>query len=216
MKWIVACVGGLVLMSGAAALAQTSDETGYVEAVAQSAFGNITSQSFGAEGGYFFTPQLGVFVEAGYILDTAPAEIGSAAQTIASGLAQLTPSAVAYTVRQPVSFGAGGIRYAFQGTPKLHPYALAGGGAARVKKDVTFTAGGVDVTSNLTAAPYYTTLGSDLSGTVTKPVLVFGGGVNWRTVGSLRIDLGYRFTRIFTDTTGTNVHRAGIGIGMTF
>jgi opacity protein-like surface antigen len=198
------------------AYAQGTNATLYVQGMVQSAFGNVTSQSFGAEGGYFITPQIGVFVEGGYVRDTAPSELGAAAQTIASGLSQVAPSTVGYSVRQPVSFGAAGLRYAFARTPKLEPYVLGGVGVASVKKDVTFSVGGTDVTGSLGSAPYYTTLGSDLTGISTKPMLVFGGGVNYRAIGSLRIDLGYRYSRIFTDTVGTNVNRAGIGIGVTF
>jgi opacity protein-like surface antigen len=108
------------------------------------------------------------------------------------------------------------VRYAFAGTPRLEPYVLGGFGAASVKHDVTFTVGGTDVTGSLGSAPYYATLGSDLVGTATKPMLEIGGGVNYRTVAWLRIDLGYRYARIFTDTAGTNVNRAGIGIGVSF
>jgi opacity protein-like surface antigen len=212
-----AVVGVVVLLVlPGVAYAQTSDATGYVQGVAQSAFGNVTSQSFGAEAGYFLTPQIGIFAEGGFVRDTAPSELGAAAQKIASGLTQVATSAVGYSVRQPVSFGAAGARYAFAGTPKVQPYVLGGFGAANVKKDVTFTVGGADVTNSLASAPYYTTLGSDLAGISTRPMLVIGGGVTYHGFGALRIDLGYRYSRIFTDTTGTNVNRAGIGAGFTF
>jgi opacity protein-like surface antigen len=215
MRIAVAGVLAMFALSGAA-YAQTGAQTGYVQGMVQSAFGNVTSQSFGAEGGYFFTPQLAAFAEFGFVRDTAPSELGTAAQKIASGLTQATSASVGYSVRQPVSFGAAGARYSFAGTPKLQPYVLGGFGAANVKKDVRFTVGGTDVTDNLPSAPYYTTLGSDLAGTSTKPMLVIGGGVNYLGFGVLRVDLGYRYSRIFTDTTGTNVNRAGIGIGFTF
>jgi opacity protein-like surface antigen len=115
-----------------------------------------------------------------------------------------------------VSFFGGGIRYAFTGYGKLEPYVLGGAGAASVKRDVKFTAGGVDITSSLGSAPYYTVLGTDLTGTLTKPMFTAGGGVAYHATSLLRVDLGYRFARIMTDTSGTNVSRAGIGIGVTF
>jgi opacity protein-like surface antigen len=211
-------VAGLLTMLAlpAAAYAQTSVETGYIQGMAQSAFGNVTSQSFGAEAGYFLTPQITIFLEGGYVRDTAPSALGAAAQKIASGLTQLTSSSVGYSVRQPVSFGAAGVRYSFAGTPKLQPYVLAGFGAASVKEDVRFTVGGADVTDNLASSPYFTTLGTDLAGTSTKPLFEIGGGVNYLGFDAVRIDLGYRYSRIFTDTSGTNINRIGIGIGFVF
>jgi opacity protein-like surface antigen len=215
MKRILAGVVGMLIASGAA-YAQTSDATFYLQGMVQSAFGNVTSQSYGAEGGYFITPHIAAFAEVGHVLDTAPSELGAAAQKIASGLAQQTSSTVGYSVRQPVSFGAAGIRYGFAGTPKVQPYVLGGFGGASVKKDVTFTVGGTDVTSSLGSAPYYTTLGTDLAGTVTRPMFEIGGGLNYHAIASLRIDLGYRYSRVFTDPSATDVNRVGVGIGMTF
>jgi len=209
MTRIVAGLVGMLALSGAA-YAQTTDSRGYVEAVAQSAFGNVTSQSFGGEAGYFVTPNIGVFVEGGQVRDASPSALGAAAQRIAAALS------IGFSVREPVSFFGGGIRYAFTGYGKLEPYVLGGAGAASVKRDVKFMAGGVDITSSLGSAPYYTVLGSDLTGTVTKPMFTAGGGVAYHATSLLRVDLGYRFGRIMTDTSGTNVSRAGIGIGVTF
>jgi opacity protein-like surface antigen len=209
MTRIVAGLVGMLALSGAA-YAQTPDSRGYVEAVAQSAFGDVTSQSFGGEAGYFITPNIGVFVEGGQVRDAAPSALGAAAQKIAAALS------IGFSVREPVSFFGGGIRYAFTGYGKLEPYVLGGAGAASVKRDVKFTAGGVDITSSLGSAPYYTVLGTDLTGTLTKPMFTAGGGVAYHATSLLRVDLGYRFARIMTDTSGTNVSRAGIGIGVTF
>ena len=46
----------------------------------QSAFGNVTSQSYGGEVGVTVRPKLQVFVEGGMVRDVATAEIGTAAQ----------------------------------------------------------------------------------------------------------------------------------------
>ena len=95
----------------------------------------------------------------------------------------------------------------------LRPYVLGGGGVASVKQDVAFTVGGTDVTSNLPQLGV--TLGSDLSGTFTKPMVVAGGGVMWPWQ-RLVVDLQYRYGRIFADDGGINVSRAGVGIGFRF
>ena len=211
MKLIVAGLVGMLALSGIAHAQSTGDSSkGYVEVVAQSAFGNVTSQSFGLEGGVAMTQSLAIFAEVGMARDSAPKAIGLAAQVVASALG----AGFSYSVRQPIGFGIVGIHYSFPFREKLHPYVMAGGGLARVKRDVTFSVGGTDVTGKLDT--YGVVLGTDLSGTESKPMLSVGGGVVWNATGSLIFDAGYRFGRIMTDTTGTNLSRVGAGIGFRF
>jgi opacity protein-like surface antigen len=193
------------------AYAQTLSK-GYVEGVAQSAFGNVTSQSYGVELGVTLKPSVQIFGEVGFTKDTAPASLGTSAQVIANYLS-LTQSNVAYTAAQPVTFGVAGLRFPFATTSKLEPYVLVGGGVAQVKKDVTFTIGGTDVTNNLTQ--YGVVLGTDLSGSETKGTLSVGVGVAWPVWQKLVVDFQYRYGRVFT-TEGLNMNRVGVGIGVRF
>ena len=211
MKLIVAGLVGMLALSGIAHAQSAGDNSsGYVEFVAQSAFGNVTSQSFGVEGGVALTPSLAIFAEAGMVRDAAPKSIGASAQIIANSLG----AGSGYSVRQPIGFGIVGIRYSFPFREKLHPYVMAGGGLARVKRDVTFSVAGVDVTSKLDT--FGVVLGTDLAGSESKLMLSGGGGVVWNATGSLIFDAGYRFGRIMTDPTGTNLNRVGAGIGLRF
>ena len=87
MRAFVAVVIGTLALSGVAsaqtqASAAADADHGYVEAVIQSAFGNVTSQSYGAEGGITVRPNIQVFVEAGMVRDVATSSIGTAAQII--------------------------------------------------------------------------------------------------------------------------------------
>jgi opacity protein-like surface antigen len=186
---------------------------GYVEGVAQSAFGNVTSQSYGVEVGVSIATSIQVFGEVGFTKDTAPASLGSSAQTIADYLSR-TQNNVAFTAAQPVTFGVAGLRFPFATESKLEPYVLAGGGVAQVKKDVTFTIGGTDVTNNLTQ--YGVVLGTDLSGSETKGMLSFGAGLVWPVWQKLIVDFQYRYGRVFTSGEGLNLNRAGVGIGVRF
>jgi opacity protein-like surface antigen len=214
-------VGILVvcLMAGAGvAQAQTggvpAESDGYIEVVAQSAFGNVTSQSFGVEAGYTVRTATQVFVEVGQARDTSPSTLGANAQLIAGALAQ-SQSGVGFSVRQPMTFGVAGIRYIFPtNSGTLEPYVMAGGGIARIKKDVKFTVGSNDVTSNL--QQFGIVLGSDLTGSETKPMLSLGLGVAWPAWRQLVLDLQYRYGRVFTSDEGLNVNRAGIGVGIRF
>src|SRR6185295_154016 len=110
---VLSALGGVAhAQSSAAASPPAAASRGYVEGVGQSAFGNVTSQSFGVEAGVTIQPGLQVFVDVGHARDTAPASLGTAAQGIAGWLSQ-TQSNVTFTGKQPVTFYLGGVRYRF-------------------------------------------------------------------------------------------------------
>jgi len=101
-----------------------------------------------------------------------------------------------------VTFGAAGLRYviAVPGS-KVEPYVLAGAGIAKVKQDATFTVGGTDVTASL--SQFNAVLGSDLSGSFNKPIIVFGGGVTYPVWQQLIVDFQFRFGRILAEDEGS-------------
>ena len=90
----------------------------------------------------------------------------------------------------------------------------SGFGLARVTSDVTFTLGGTEAPAN-TLAPFVT-LGSDLSGTSTRPMLTLGAGATWPAWQSLIVDFQYRWGRIFAEDAGITTNRAGVGVGVRF
>jgi opacity protein-like surface antigen len=187
---------------------------GYVELNAQSAFGNVTSQSFGGEVGIRVRPNVQAFFELATARDVATPSLGAAAQLIATSLAQ-TQSNVGYSVKEPATFGVVGGRYLFpMSDTKLQPYVLAGLGAAKVTRDVKFTVGGTDVTANLPQLGVV--LGSDLSGSTTKAMITLGGGVVYPVWQRVIADFEFRYGRIFADDQGINLSRAGLGIGIRF
>lgn len=213
MKLIVASLVGMLAVSGAA-YAQSGDSTGFIEGVAQSAFGNVTSQSFGVEGGISITPTIDVVVDLGMVRDSSPKSLGAAAQLVAGGLTAVQSGAVSYSVTQPITFGMVGVRYTIPRSDKLHPYVEASGGLARVKRDVRFTIAGTDVTDNL--SKYNAVLGSDLAGTESKAIFGGGVGVVYDITPTVIFDASYRFNRIATDPDSTTVNRVGAGIGVRF
>ena len=114
MRSFVALAIGMLALSGVASAqtpARASDtDHGYVEGVIQSAFGNVTSQSYGAELGFTVIPNVQVFVEAGMVRDAATASIGTAAQLMA-GVVSQTQANVAFRVKEPVTFGVAGLKF---------------------------------------------------------------------------------------------------------
>src|SRR5580693_8187142 len=130
MRSCVALAAGMLALAGVASAqtpASASDtDHGYIEGVVQSAFGNVTSQSFGAEVGFTVMPNIQVFVEAGRVRDVATSGLGAAAQIIAGGLSQ-SQANVGFRVKEPVTFGVAGLKYVVPTAGKLRPYVLAGG-----------------------------------------------------------------------------------------
>jgi opacity protein-like surface antigen len=215
---MVMAVAALATAGASAADAQgisTADPgKGYAEIVAQSAFGNVTSQNYGAEFGFTVTPSVQVFFEVGHTLNVATDQISSAAQTIASALSQ-TQSNVGYSVKQPLTFGVGGVRYLVPiSGSKLLPYFVGGIGVAKASNDATFTVSGTDVTGNL--SQYGIVLGSDLSGGFTKPMATLGGGVSYAVWESLILDFQLRYGHVFAEGESINSTRAGVGVGVRF
>ena len=196
---------------------QSAASRGYVEAVGQSSFGSVTSQSFGAEFGIAIGPQLQVFAEGGKTRDVSTTALSSAAQKIAGALAQIAANS-GYSVKEPVTFFDAGLRFSFypSAAGRLDPYVLAAFGLANVKQDVKYTVGGNDLTGVLSQDPYLIVLGSDLSGSFTKPMLVVGGGVAYPVWKQLVLDFQLRYGRVFAADQGINIGRAGLGVGVRF
>ncbi len=201
-----------VMALGGTAFAQSptaaDDSRGYAEAVAQSAFGNVTSQSFGGELGVTFHPGLQVYLDTGYVRDTAPSTLSSQAQAVAADISAKAGGGT-YQVKQPVTFGVVGIKYRLPvDQSRYSPYLMFGGGAARVEKSTTFTVATGSVSD-------YVAVGSDLTGTETKGMVSGGIGLDIAFGRMFYVDLQYRFGRVFT-TDGLNINRAGAGVGVRF
>jgi len=204
----------VALMAAATVRAQTpaAEDRGYVQAVAESAFGNVTSQSYGAEAGFTVKPNLQVFGSFGHIGNVATDNLSTAAQSIAGALSQLQLGTVSFSVKEPATFFVGGVRYRFPVTSVLKPYVSGGLGVASASKDTKFFINGTDASSTI---PQYATLGSDVSGDESALMFTFGGGVVWPAWRQLILDFHYLYGHISTDAP-INVSRAGVGIGVRF
>jgi opacity protein-like surface antigen len=216
---LVLLLAATLMLSGIAQ-AQTAPGPGapktraYVEGVAHSAFGNAPSQSYGAEVGVSVVKHLQVFVIAGRTSNVAPSTLGTNAQVIASYLQQTQNATVSFTAKEPVTFGAAGLKYVIPINSRAEPYVLGGAGAAKVSTNVRFLLAGTDVTGNL--PPYGVTLGSDLSGMSTRPMLDVGGGVAWPLWKKIAIDFQYRYGRIFNGDRSITTQLAGAGLAVRF
>jgi opacity protein-like surface antigen len=208
-------LAAVTLMTSSPVSAQApaaAEDRGYVQAVADSAFGNVTSQSYGAEAGFTVRPNLQVFGSFGHIGNVATEELSAAAQSIAGAVSQVQSGTVSFSVKEPATFFVGGVRYRFPVMAVLKPYVSGGLGVASVSKDTKFFINGTDASSTL---PQYVTLGLDVSGDESALMFTFGGGVVWPAWRQLIIDLHYMYGHISSDAP-VNVSRAGVGIGVRF
>jgi opacity protein-like surface antigen len=217
MRVLLAVLVGAIALGGVAEAqtpaAANDPGKGYVEVVAASAFGNVTSQSYGAEIGVTVAPMLQLFVDGGQVRDVATADISTSAQLIAGALAQSYAN-VGFSVKEPVTFFGAGARFLIPPVGRAQPYVTVGVGAAKVKQDVKFTIAGSDVTSSIDQ--YGVTLGTDLKGDFTKPMITAGAGVAVTVWKQMIVDLQIRYGRILAEDGGINVTRAGLGIGFKF
>src|ERR1700736_3991367 len=110
MPRIVVLILGTLALSSVAHAQSVASSKGYVEAVAQSAFGNVTSQSFGGEFGVTVLPSVQLFLDVGQVHNVATAQISTAAATIAGYLSQAQTN-VGYRIKQPATFGLVGVKF---------------------------------------------------------------------------------------------------------
>lgn len=168
----------------------------------------------GAQIGYRVNDNVQIEAEGVWMKDVVTRARLTTATTFATYLATANSKSSTGTVEAPANYFGGSVRYVIPMASKtVHPYISVGGGVARIAYKPTFTLGGADITTSL--ATYGVTLGSDMTGEVTKPA--FGGGVGLTIDrGHLAIDAGVRLLSIQTEGQKTNVIRALIGIGYKF
>jgi opacity protein-like surface antigen len=119
-----------------------------------------------------------------------------------------------------VNHFAAGVRYNIElNSAKIHPYVLAAVGAASVKTEAAFNVNGTTIDPSTRPDLQ---LGGDLSGTLTKTILVFGFGVNVPFKTQFFADLSYRYgqilpkTDVFENDKSIPTQRIVLGVGYRF
>ena len=217
-----ACVAAVCLVAtlgvgAVSAQAQTtssgSDPRMYVEINVGPTLGHKGDKFVGGEAGLRLAEGLYVIVEASHMGNVATTDLDNRATIIANHLGGTASSAF------KVNHGAAGLRYNLDVSPSVHPYVLAAVGVAQVKTDVAFNVNGTTI--DLASRPDVQ-LGADLSGTLTKTIIVAGFGVNVPFATRFFADLGYRFGRIMPKTDvfetdkGISTQRVVLGVGVRF
>jgi opacity protein-like surface antigen len=217
-KATILVLAGMLVLGAAAAEAQTpltKDAGRYAEFTFGATAGHTTGALVGGEFGWPLNLTWDVFFEAGRMFNTKPASMDSSAGVIADYLIAVAGSA-SYEAKQPATYLDGGVRYKFPPTGRFDPYIEGALGGAHVARNVTFIVNGASQSSQQLLDNYGVQLGTDLSGTETKPILTFGVGSRFRISNSLFGDVSYRYGRIFLAEAGLNTNRLQFGVGLKF
>jgi len=182
---------------------------------------DTTSGAATIEAGYRVAPHLSVFANVGQFYDVQPSAVQP---SIDAATEQLSTTGLTVTGagRVPASFLVGGARYELVNLHGWVPYALGGLGFAHLSPSATFTYAsgpmpdgstptvGQDVTASIQASGAYAAPASS-----DAFMYSLGGGVQIPVGGAWNADVGYRFSRISSDTP-VNVQGVTFGIGYRF
>jgi hypothetical protein len=218
LKRVVVLLVVLMMAAASGVQAQTPApaDHGSILAVGGLTFGGgVSSSAFGGELDLTIPilSAVQIYGDVGHLTDIRPASLVSKTGAVVSYLAAHGQTATV-TPAASGTYGSFGIRLrAPRMAGNLRPYVVLGGGWVKIEPKVVFTVGGADVTNRLT--DYGVQLGTDITGTVTKGMTMFGGGVA-TSFGRIAVDASYRYTHIATDGGATNVSRLQLGAGVRF
>jgi opacity protein-like surface antigen len=195
LAWIaVVCLAATLGLGARSAEAQTASGPGpdskiYAEFNFGPTLGHKSDLFVGGEAGLKITPTLDVFVEGGHMGNVGTTDLDNRATIIANHLGGTASTAF------KVNYFDAGIRYNIDATPTIHPYVMAGLGVAHVTTEVGFAVNGTVIDPSSVVQ-----LGSDLSGSLNKVMIVVGFGIHVPFKTRFFGDLGYRYGGILAKT----------------
>lgn len=167
----------------------------------------------GGELGIRLSDKLDIFGEGVWMQDVVTRRRLDAANPVIAYLESSQGKSATGTVTAPGSYGGASVRLMLPMTGQIRPYVVFGVGGAHIAFKPSFTLAGSDITSAL--PQYGVTIGSDLTGQVTKPALTGGAGVRF-ALGRWYVDGAFRVISIRTSDQPTNVLRASASVGLKF
>lgn len=183
---------GLLLVGASPARAQSSaaaDSRVAIAVLGGPTLGHKSSGFFSGELDFALTNKIDLYFEVGHMSNVGTSSLEDNASRIATAIgAQVGSTSIG------VNHFDFGIKFHITPpTEKVHPYVILGVGAARTTTEVTFTVNGQPFDPAGVVA-----LGGDLSGTNTKTILTFGGGLMFPFANRYFADFGYRFGGILS------------------
>ncbi len=200
----------VILLVAATAFAQGSSDMprAYLSALGGVTFGSEAGGQFGAGINVVANQHLQVIGEFGRMSNVMPKATNDNLSTVAEGFTGDGTVPFSFTAAMPSTYGMGSVRVLGTQHNNLAPFVDGGFGFARVTTHLTATQGGTDVTGDFVTA-------ADLVQSQTKPMFSAGGGVSIAAGRRSAVDIGYHYTRIFTDTQAINANgiTAGVRVG---
>ena len=181
---------------------------GFVGGVAGITFASETSSVFAGQAGGRVARQLFVFGEFGRMQNVLPEDAQDDLDDAVEFLENQLGTTVNLDVKVPAIYGLGGIRWSPD--DRIAPFLEVGAGFARLNIDVKAEIAGIDVSDEV--EDQLDT--EDLE--VTEFLLAFGGGLNARLSERIRLDVGYRYNRVFTDDPTVNVNMVYVALKFWF
>jgi hypothetical protein len=186
-----------IVFAGTPAVAEAQNR-GIIGGLGGITFGTEPSSVFAAQGGVRIARQLVVFGEVGRMQNVLPDDIQDQIDEFVRTFEAETGVDALLEAKVPAFYGMGGIRWSADAP--IAPFVEGGMGFANLSIDLHAEIDGVDVSDQ--ADDLLEDEDDDLD--ATKFLLAFGGGLNARLAEQVRLDIGYRYTRIFTEDPAVN------------
>jgi len=219
MRWMISVA--ILLAGGGPAWAQS--ERAYVSGSGGFAAGpDGTSGDLLVEGGVRIAPSLFVFGDFGQFHNLQPSSVQPAVDQTVTNLASFDGVNVVGSAQVPAWYSLGGVRYELPARRHFSPFVFGGVGFARTSPTAQFlfssgaslsatpSNAGDDVTNQVISSGFFTTPAA-----TTSLMYALGGGVEVPVAGRLAADIGYRYSRIASDTP-INANSVTFGIGYRF
>ena len=208
---VLMCV--LAAVWPATAMAQTTPH-GYVQAIGGIATTSATDAVLAGGVAVRATDRLDVFGELGHLRNgiwtALEDDLDATGQQISAQIAAMfgAGAPVTFEARVPVWYGLGGVRAHGPQFGRLATYGEAAIGFARLRPEVRLEVGGERLDAEAGRLLTFEEERSEL-------MSALGAGIAFRLFGPVRIEAGYRYSRIYGDRP-VNVNRVHAGVGYAF
>ena len=190
----VVCAG---VMTGTP-IAAHAQNRGFVGGLGGITFGTEPSSVFAGQGGVRIATQLVVFGEVGRMQNVLPDDVQDQIDEFVRTFEAETGVDALLEAKVPAFYGMGGIRWSPDAP--VAPFVEGAMGFANLSVDLHAEIDGVDISDQADDILQ----DEEDSLDATKFLLAFGGGLNARVAEQVRLDIGYRYTRIFTEDPVVN------------
>jgi hypothetical protein len=186
---------GLLLAAPQAARAQ---ERGFAMGMFGLTFGENTSWTAGAEGGFSVTPNIQIVGIYEYMNDVLTSQLATDLRT----LARATNTRIEGKI--PTNYLGGGVRINFASSANYHPYVQFDAGVAKIDPELTILADGEDITGEV-----------DTQLDESNGAIALSAGIRFDFGDTLTSEFGFKWMNIFTENT-IKINRLHFAIGARF